>query len=174
MPTNDGLALVFAVMPQRRFLNEIRFDLEAGFHRVILECAPELAEPWRMARGPEASEDSRVCAASSTEVSVRGWALVGDAGYFKDPISAHGTTDALRDAELLSRAVAEDTESALSEYQEARDQLSYALFDLTDEIAGYQWDLDSVKRMHLQMSEAMNREVAFLTELDEELAFRTA
>ena len=34
-----------------------------------------------------------------------GWALVGDAGYWKDPISAHGLTDALRDAELLARAV---------------------------------------------------------------------
>jgi hypothetical protein len=34
-----------------------------------------------------------------------GWALVGDAGYFKDPLTAHGITDALRDAELLARAV---------------------------------------------------------------------
>ena len=33
-----------------------------------------------------------------------GWALVGDAGYFKDPITAHGMTDALRDAELLADA----------------------------------------------------------------------
>ena len=33
-----------------------------------------------------------------------GWALVGDAGYWKDPLSAHGLTDALRDAELLARA----------------------------------------------------------------------
>ena len=31
-----------------------------------------------------------------------GWALVGDAGYFKDPITTHGMTDALRDAELLA------------------------------------------------------------------------
>jgi flavin-dependent dehydrogenase len=102
-----------------------------------------------------------------------GWALVGDAGYFKDPITAHGITDALRDAELLSRAVAQDTESALAEYQETRDQLSYALFELTNDVAGYKWDLESVKRMHLQMSEEMNREVAFLTELHEELALRT-
>ena len=29
-----------------------------------------------------------------------GWALVGDARYFKDPVTAHGITDALRDAEL--------------------------------------------------------------------------
>ena len=35
-----------------------------------------------------------------------GWALVGDASYFKDPLTAHGITDALRDAELLSIAVA--------------------------------------------------------------------
>ena len=40
-----------------------------------------------------------------------GWALVGDAGYFKDPTTAHGITDALRDAELLSRAVASATRS---------------------------------------------------------------
>ena len=33
-----------------------------------------------------------------------GWALVGDAGYYKDPVSAHGITDALRDAELVARA----------------------------------------------------------------------
>ena len=34
-----------------------------------------------------------------------GWALVGDAGYFKDPITTHGITDALRDAELLADAI---------------------------------------------------------------------
>ena len=34
----------------------------------------------------------------------RGWALVGDAGYHKDPITGYGITDALRDAELLAEA----------------------------------------------------------------------
>ena len=34
-----------------------------------------------------------------------GWALVGDAGYHKDPYLAHGVSDALRDAEILSLAV---------------------------------------------------------------------
>ena len=32
-----------------------------------------------------------------------GWALVGDAGYHRDPITGHGITDAFRDAELLAR-----------------------------------------------------------------------
>ncbi len=34
-----------------------------------------------------------------------GWALVGDAGYYKDPITTHGMTDALSDAELLADAI---------------------------------------------------------------------
>jgi flavin-dependent dehydrogenase len=174
IPTNDGLTLVFAAMPQRRFWNEIRFNLEAGFHRVIRECAPELAEAVAQASRVGGFRGFPGMGGFLRRSFGPGWALVGDAGYFKDPITAHGITDALRDAELLSRAVAQNTESALSEYQQIRDRLSHALFDLTDEIAGYRWDLDSVKRMHLQMSEAMNREVAFLTELHDELALRTA
>ena len=42
-----------------------------------------------------------------------GWALVGDAGYFKDPITAHGITDALIDAEHLARAIVTGTGEAL-------------------------------------------------------------
>ena len=34
-----------------------------------------------------------------------GWALVGDAGYHRDPITGHGITDAFRDAELLADAL---------------------------------------------------------------------
>lgn len=43
-----------------------------------------------------------------------GWALVGDAAYFKDPLTAHGITDAFRDAELLAAAAAEGTEAAFA------------------------------------------------------------
>ena len=34
-----------------------------------------------------------------------GWALVGDAGYHRDPMTGHGITDAFRDAELLADAL---------------------------------------------------------------------
>ena len=62
-----------------------------------------------------------------------GWALVGDAGYFKDPLTAHGITDALIDAELLANAAAVGEESALAGYQIARDKRS-GLFDVTDAV----------------------------------------
>ena len=74
-----------------------------------------------------------------------GWALVGDAAYWKDPISAHGLTDALRDAELLARAIVgaahgEATEAdAFGGYHRTRNELSMHLFDIIDALAGLRW-----------------------------------
>jgi flavin-dependent dehydrogenase len=92
--------------------------------------------------------------------------LVGDAGYFKDPITAHGITDALRDAELLARAIASGRERALAEYQEERDALSSELLDVTDAVAAYDWTLEAVQDLHRQLSESMKREVKALLALD--------
>jgi flavin-dependent dehydrogenase len=141
---------------------------------LVPECAPELAEPLLAARrvGPFHGFPGRI--GYLRQSFGPGWALVGDAGYFKDPITAHGITDALRDAELLSRAVVSGSESSLAAYQDTRDALSVELFDITDEIAGYGWTLEGLKTMHLRMSDAMNREVAHLADLYEERALRTA
>ena len=79
-----------------------------------------------------------------------GWALVGDAGYFKNTITAHGLTDALRDAELLARAITAatagngDQAEPLADYQTTRDRLSLPLFTITDAIAAYTWDAGQV------------------------------
>ena len=87
-----------------------------------------------------------------------GWALVGDAGYFKDPITAHGITDALIDAEALARAVARGGQDALADYQRARDERALGLFEITDEVASFDWDLASVRELHLALSREMKRE----------------
>jgi flavin-dependent dehydrogenase len=100
-----------------------------------------------------------------------GWALVGDAGYFKDPITTHGLTDALRDAELLSDsllaawagAVPETT--ALATYQSTRDALSRRLFDVTEEIAGYDWEMSRLPTLLRQVSASMTDEVEMLAGL---------
>src|SRR5262249_54185211 len=100
-----------------------------------------------------------------------GWALVGDAGYWKDPISAHGLTDALRDAELLARAVIDAASdcrierAALSEYQRTRDRLSLPLFDVVDTIAGMRWTDAEIPALVLAMSASMADEVETLTNL---------
>jgi len=97
-----------------------------------------------------------------------GWALVGDAGYFKDPITAHGMTDGLRDAELLADGVLDVLAGgvpeceALSRYQRTRDRLSHQLFGVTEAVAGYAWSTEEVRGLLLQLSASMTDEVEHL------------
>ena len=99
-----------------------------------------------------------------------GWALVGDAGYWKDPLSAHGLTNALRDAELLARAITsssgEGSAGALANYQATRDALSAPLFDIADTIATQGWSDEEIPGLLLQLSAAMAEEVDELPALD--------
>src|SRR5690606_37589025 len=99
-----------------------------------------------------------------------GWALVGDAGYFKDPISSHGITDALRDAELLARAVLAEWDADLDEplaaYADERDRLSLALFRTVDRIAAHDWSAPEIAGLLRDLSAATTAEVALLAALD--------
>ena len=101
-----------------------------------------------------------------------GWALVGDAGYWKDPLSAHGLTDALRDAELLARAIIstvttdEPEPVALAGYQATRDHLSGPMFDAMDVIAGHRWTDDEIGALLRRISAAMADEVDAIAALD--------
>jgi 2-polyprenyl-6-methoxyphenol hydroxylase-like FAD-dependent oxidoreductase len=166
IPTNDGCALVFAAMPQPRFFGGIQSDLETGYRRVVAECAPELSDELAGKTPSERFRGFPGHPGLMRRSHGPGWALVGDAGYFKDPITAHGISDALRDAELLARAVSRGSDSALAEYESTRDELSLKLFEITDTIAGFGWDLDQLKPLHLDLSKTMNREVEALLGLD--------
>ena len=81
--------------------------------------------------------------------------LVGDAGYFKDPITAHGITDALRDAEILARVIVTEGPDAVGRYQAERDELSRRLFRVTGRIASFDWTADEIGRHLLELGEAM-------------------
>jgi len=165
IPTNDGAACVFASMPSQRFLDEIRWDLAAGYQRVLEEVSPALAGRVAGAQKLESLRGFPGELGYFRQAWGPGWALVGDAGYFKDPITAHGITDALRDAELLACALAVGTESALFEYQQRRDALSSELFEVTERIAGYDWTLDEVQQLHRSFSESMKGEMQALLAL---------
>jgi 2-polyprenyl-6-methoxyphenol hydroxylase-like FAD-dependent oxidoreductase len=165
IPTNDGLTCVFASVPAARFRDEIAHDTEAGYGRVLAECSPAL-----LASVSRAERVSRLHGFAGQAGFLRqswgeGWALVGDAAYFKDPITAHGITDALRDAELLAGAIADGSPAALAGYQETRDALATRLFELTDEIASFEWDLETLPGLHRALSDEMKREVAAQAEL---------
>ena len=167
IPTNDGAANVFVSAPPAR----IGRGDAATYRALLAESSPSLAERL----GP-AEPASPLRTFTGRPGHVRrahgpGWALVGDAGYFKDPLSAHGITDALRDAELLARAVigvlldGHDERPALAAYQAQRDELSAELFEVTDVIAGHGWTDAEIGPLLKRLSTSMAAELAVIEAL---------
>ena len=102
-PTNDGLTLIAAVWPTSRF-EEIRADVEGSF---IKACATVETVADRL---QDARRETKWLATAGVANYFRrpygpGWALVGDAAYDKDPITAQGISDAFIDADGLVKAL---------------------------------------------------------------------
>ncbi|MBR1279545.1 NAD(P)/FAD-dependent oxidoreductase [Bradyrhizobium sp. AUGA SZCCT0283] len=167
IPTNAGHC-VFAAVPASQFVATFRGDVTRGFLQVLTSSFPELRADigratliGRLRSFAGATSYLRQCHGA-------GWALVGDAGYFKDPLTAHGITDALRDAQLLSRGIADGSFRGLEAYQRQRDELSLPLIRATDAIASFMWDLDEVKQLHADLSAAMKAEANHIANLSQE------
>ena len=138
-PTHDGLQIVVAFWPREEF-KAVRADVEQSFLAAVA-LAPSLAE--RLAAGERAD---RFYGVADLPFYYRrphgpGWALVGDAGYHKDPITAQGITDAFRDAELLADALEagfageRPLDDALAGYERRRNEETRGLYELTYELA---------------------------------------
>jgi menaquinone-9 beta-reductase len=170
IPTNGGHTCIFASVPKSRFHETLRRGADAGYRQVMRECGSDLAAIV------ERSERVEKYRAFAGEVGFfrqsfgPGWALVGDAGYFKDPLTAHGITDALIDAELLAQAAAAGTETAFAGYQSARDKLAVDHFEATDAIASFEWDLPKVQQLHRALSNEMKKESLAVTNFEPSLA----
>lgn len=175
LPTNDGLTCVFVATTPSRLRALRRGGAEHAFATLLGGAAPRLAERVRCAQpaGP-------MHGWAATPGFVRrswgpGWALVGDAGYFRDPITTHGMTDALRDAELLTDEILESLAGvtpaavALARYQATRERLSRELNDATEAIASYTWDLAGLRGLLRKVSAAMSDEVNHLQGLPQRM-----
>jgi len=168
IPTNDGQACVFAAATPGRIG---RGGVEL-IEEIVRAGSPEIAERLRRATPPRGTRTWSGHHGYIRRSAGPGWALVGDAGYFKDPISAHGLTDALRDAELLARAVVDgfgddsNLAEALASYEDTRNRLSLPLFDIVDRIASQRWDDGDIGRLLIGLSGAMNDELEMLDALE--------
>jgi 2-polyprenyl-6-methoxyphenol hydroxylase-like FAD-dependent oxidoreductase len=138
-PTNDGLTCVFVTVPSDE-VAAIRGDIQAGFAR-SLDLTPRLA-----ARVCKGRREERWCGNTETRGFFRrpygpGWALVGDAGYHKDPITGQGISDAFRDAELLAEAIDDGLsgrrpmDRALAGYEQHRNAAVMPMYDFTCQLA---------------------------------------
>ncbi|MEV4536694.1 NAD(P)/FAD-dependent oxidoreductase [Asanoa sp. NPDC049518] len=137
-PTNDGLTVVITGWPYAEF-NANKVAVEANFHRT-LALVPSLAE--RVAAG---TREERFAGMATPNTFRRpwgsGWALVGDAGYVKDPVTGQGIQDAFRDATrcvaALDAALTGNTPyaRAMAAYQRDRDEKSLPMYEYTCDMA---------------------------------------
>lgn len=134
-PCDDGLVLVL-LMPPVEWVS----DPEAAYADA-LERLPELRERLRAC-----TQATRVRSALDTTSYFRrssgpGWALPGDAGHFKDPVTAQGIRDAVRYGRLLGEAAApvlddpRALDRALRRWERQRERECLEVYQWTNRLA---------------------------------------
>src|SRR5205814_3935248 len=125
-------------------LPRVRADVEREHLRTLDEHAPGLAERVRAGRRVERFLGMTDLSHFFRRPYGPGWALVGDAGYHKDPITAQGISDAFRDADALAEAIDDGLsgrrtfEHSLADYEQRRNEATLPLYELTCQFASLQ------------------------------------
>ena len=168
-PTHDGHACIWICNPaaDARAVRRRSGSREEAFDTQLERSHPELAE-----RLGQAHRTSPVQGMLRQPNQVRqafgpGWALVGDAGYYRDAVTAYGMSDAFRDAELLATAIdralrgAAEEPTALAGYQQQRDRALAEIFEITCRLAAYP-PVPAFIALQKQLSAAIDREATAL------------
>lgn len=135
-PTNDGLTCINVNWPAAEF-HQFRSDIEGNYLKT-LELAPALRERVASGKRVERFYGTGGIANFFRKCVGPGWALVGDAGYHKDPVTAAGMTDAFRQAEWLTDAIVNhgtDAPALHEHYEKVRDAESLAFYEFTCSVA---------------------------------------
>jgi 2-polyprenyl-6-methoxyphenol hydroxylase-like FAD-dependent oxidoreductase len=138
-PTHDGLTLIAVLWPSSRF-EEVRADVE-GHVKKVLESTPSVADRLQRAKREEKWYGTAGVPNYFRRPFGPGWALVGDAGYNKDPITAQGISDAFIDADGLAIALDDGwsgrraLDDALADHQANRDRRVKPMYDFTCQMA---------------------------------------
>ena len=170
IPTDGGLTCVFATSPANQ-MHEVRADLPHGFLKLVAAASPDMADHVAGGARSGAFRGFRGLAGYMRQPIGAGWLLIGDAGYYRDPLSAHGITDAFRDAELAARAILRawnDPNSeidALRRFRAFRDGFAAPMFHATARLATYDWSTDEALTLLATMGDEGEREARFLAAL---------
>jgi flavin-dependent dehydrogenase len=135
MPTNDNLTCIVIGWPKQEF-HSYRADIRKNYMKT-LELVPRVAE-----RMGGAKQEERFIGTADLPNFFRkpygsGWALVGDAGYHRDPITGQGITDAFKSAQLLAEAIDAGfsgkllLEQALADYEQKRNEAAMPIYNMT-------------------------------------------
>jgi flavin-dependent dehydrogenase len=168
-PTHHGQACIWVCTPTadaRAVRRTSRSRVEA-FDGLLERSAPQLAERLRHAHRTSPVQGMLRQPNQLRQAFGPGWALVGDAGYYRDAITAYGISDAFHHAELLAVALdralrgAVEEPTALAGYQQQRDQALAEIFALTCRLAAYP-PVPTFIELQKQLSTAIDTQAAAL------------
>ena len=125
-PTDGGLYLV-SILLSLEHLRSFCADVEGSYDAHVAGCE-NLAAVLAGARRVDRPKGMASFSGFFRESAGPGWALVGDAGHFKDPSPGQGISDALRQSERLAEAIVgargrpRETDAALARWWRWRDR----------------------------------------------------
>ena len=161
IPTNDGQHCVFVSCRPEEMRDRLAGGAVGAMAGILSQWDESLAglvhrqgPATRLRRFPGAPGCLRTAAGP-------GWALVGDAGNFKDPLTAHGITDAFLDAQRLATVLAASQGDGAA-YQAVRDAHARPFIEVTEQIAGFDWTLAELQTLHMRMAACVKAEAADL------------
>jgi 2-polyprenyl-6-methoxyphenol hydroxylase-like FAD-dependent oxidoreductase len=140
-PTNDALSMVYVAAPLRE-LDAFRRDSQVAYMATLDDCG-DLGERVRAGTRAERFRIAPEQPNFFAKPYGPGWALVGDAGLALDSITAHGISNALRDAEFLTDAIVAARDGGrplgadLRAYQRRRDTAGRPMYDFTTQLASF-------------------------------------
>ena len=126
-----------------------------------------------MRLAPAASAAGRVSGPYTKQAAGPGWALVGDAGSFVDPMTAHGMSAAFRDAQAVADAAVcalgdpAGAAEAWAAYEAGRDEIAHPMIDAVDRIVAFNEDIEAIQQAHIALAKLVGREVKHIAGLDQ-------
>jgi len=168
-PTHHGQACIWVCNPaaDAKAARRRTGSRAEAFGELLQRSAPQLAERLRHARRTSPVQGMLRQPNQLRQAFGPGWALVGDAGYYRDAVTAYGISDAFRDAELLAVALdqaldaAGEETAALARYQQQRDRALREIFEITCRLAAYP-PVPAFVELQKQLGAAIDKEAAAL------------
>jgi flavin-dependent dehydrogenase len=162
----DGDLVLILVQPPVRRADDFRGDLTSAYERTV-RSIPGLA-----GRLAGAERVTKVRAARDLSSYFRrsvgaGWALAGDAGHFKDPVTAQGIRDALRYGRLLGATAARAggdlraLDAGLARWERDRERDCLEVYQWTDVLARG----EAMSPIEVELYRRAERDGALATEL---------
>ena len=139
-PTNNDLVCVGVGRKHDQF-HTYRADIEGTFLATLDTLSPSMAERVRAGKREEPWVGTADLPNFFRKPYGPGWALVGDAGYHKDPVTGYGITDAFLGAQWLTDALDDGfagrrpLDDALAGYEQSRNSFSFPMYELICQLA---------------------------------------